>query len=160
MALKPMSFEAQQIIKRLEALEIGDQVKWVDLDEMIGRKVRTRYHWIRTAQAALLRSGIVIEANPGIGLRRITASEHITVGEKGLKASRLKSTRTLRKLTALDKVQWDSLGNPDKIRHNTIASMLGAVAHFSAAPKIKALQAQVGHKRNVLDLQETLKALS
>ncbi len=160
MALKPLSFEAQQIIKRLESLKIGEMVTWTELDEMTGRKVRNSYYWIRTAQAALLRSGIVIEPDPGIGLRRLNAGDHVTVGEKGLRSSRLKATRTLRKLTALDKDQWESLPNGEKIRHNTIASMLGAVAHFSAPQKIKALESQLSDKRKIFDPQETLRALS
>lgn len=160
MAINPMSFEAQQLLIRLEKLTEGETVAWADLDDLIGRNVRAKYGWVRTAQAAILRAGIVVEAVPGVGLKRIDPAEHLTVGERGLRASRLKAGRTLRKMTSMDKAQFDSLKNADKIRHNAVASMLGAVNHFASERKVSALETKFDGKRNVFDPSDTLRALS
>lgn len=159
MALKPMSFEAQQILKRLEALAVSETVGWAALDKLVGRNVRHHYYWIRTAQAAMLRNGIVIEAEPGVGLRRINPEQHIAVGEKGLREARRKAGRSLRKMTALDETQWNGLTNEQKIRHNATASMLGAVRHFAGDKTVVALESKVKAQRFVFEPADAVKAL-
>lgn len=135
----------------------GTTIAYTAMNELIGRPVDPTsegYRYLTSARRILLRDhGIVIDAEPKVGVRVCTNEEKILVSNRDLARGRRAVKRSRQKLTA---VQYDQLSDGKKREWNARMSMLGAL-ELMAAPKAvarveKAIEGHVLPSARTLEL--------
>lgn len=154
-----MSIDSQTILKRLSEAEIGEVISYSDMNKLIGRSVQAEAHYcLQTAMRNMLSDGKVFAVVRGEGVRRLADAEIVGVGEYALAHMRRTARRAGRKLLAVE--DFDALPNEIKIRHNAIASVLGAIEHFSHPLRVKRIEGKVAQAQARLPLKKTLEAFT
>jgi len=74
------------------------------------------------------------------GWRRMEGNDNLTRRRKGIISMRHKSHREASKLSVID---FSKLTDPQKVETAAVASIIGAMAHFSTTPSIKRIEGAI-----------------
>lgn len=123
-----VSADTRFLHQALDKLEVGAVIEYGALSALIGRDVQgpARYHLI-SAMRMLSKAGKEFGAVRGVGVKRLSSAEVVTVAETHIDRSRQAAKRGMRRLSNAD---YESLDNAARLRHNTTASVLGAMVLF------------------------------
>lgn len=156
-SIPEMSVETRLLLQRLEKAAVGETVSYAELTNLCGRDVQGPARgMLYSAMRATLSSGVVFATVRKTGVKRLADNEIVGVGEAAIPRIRRLARRSVRKLTAVQ--DFDAMPNEAKIRHNTMVSMLGAVAHVTGSKTVKEVQLRVAAAQNALPLRKTLAA--
>lgn len=130
-AIPEMSVDTTLLYQRIKTLARDEVVPYAELSKIIGREVtdKARANLQSARRRALKEDSIVTEAVFGVGIKRMTdvsIVEH--TGDQVRRKIRRASKIAVKKLTC---VEFDSLTNPQKIKHNAEVSQLSTVYAFS-----------------------------
>jgi hypothetical protein len=156
--IQALSLDSKMVYERLKACNVGDLVPYKEISTLIGRDSQgVGRGAIQTARRKLLREdymvfGVVWKE----GLKRLSDLEIVATGEDTVRKIRRASSKGFRTITAVR--DFDVLPNDAKVRHNTYASVLGALTMAMAAPRMKKLEGRVMEAKATLPLQKTLEA--
>lgn len=157
-AIAEISVEAKLLHQALKAVAIGGTITWTELAHIIGRPVTAQqkgYGALQTARKrALVDDGLVFEAVHKIGLKRLNDSEIVATGTHSIDRIRRIARRGTQKLLSVK--EFDKLPNADKIRHNAVVSLLGAVQQIATENKVKSLEKHVTNSQAALPTAKAL----
>jgi len=158
--IQALSLDSKMIYDRLKKSAVEEIVSYAELSKMIGRDTQNGGRGsIQTARRKALREDyIVFGVVRNIGLKRLSDVEIVATGEDTVTRIRRASTRGFRTITAVR--DFDALPNDSKIRHNTYASVLGALSMATTAARMKKLEGRVAEAKASLPLAKTLEAFS
>lgn len=137
------SIETRELYDRLSKLAVGEMVTYEELSKLLGVKS------VRASAAAALNYArhmaqrdhrIVTDAVWGVGIKRLSDSEAVAASSGTFSRIRRTAKRGIDRTTA---VEFDTLSNEDKIRHNAAVSGLGVLRYLSKPKEIKKLEAAV-----------------
>jgi hypothetical protein len=154
-----ISIEARQLadwlIKQAATADYERVISYEELSKAAGCNVLAKRNVLMTARnRAQLEAAAVFGTIIGVGVKLLTSSETISIGDHHLTHVRKASTKTLRKLAT---VKYDELSETDKVRHNTNASFIGAMRLMTNASSRKRLEGAVANAQAKLPVKETLR---
>lgn len=131
-------------------------VSYPEISAVLGRDVQgAAWHVLAGARKSLERDGIVFGTVRGAGINRLTDDEIVGTGRDALSRIRRSSRRAINRLACAD---YGKLSNDGKVKHNTYASMLGALNQATKEPQIRKVEAAVTTAQAKLPLAKTLDA--
>lgn len=152
-----MSADSRAVYQRLTATKIGDVVTYAELDKLTGRNVQNGDRYIlQTAMRACLRDGLAFGIVRKIGAKRLADAEIVIEASAALPRIRHLAKRASRKMVAV--ADFASLPNEMKVRHNSVLSIFGAVAHMSTEKAVTKIEKRVAEANQTLALANTLEA--
>lgn len=145
-AIPELSVDTQTLERLLMDVPQGGAIDYETLTKAIGRDVQSRArHILQSAVRRVLREKqIVFAPIMGKGLKRLTDSGVLGVGEAAIASIGRKSRRTVKKLACAD---YKSLKPSEQTQHNVLVSHLGVLAHITSAGTQKKLEASAGHEK-------------
>ena len=152
-----MSIDTRLIMERLDKANIGDVVTYAELSQIIGRNLKTVYHFTATARKRLLKEKKYFQAVPGVGFKRCDDSEKVATGGSYLQRSRRACRRGARITTSVD--DYDAMSKGDKVRHNAQLSLLLTMQSISTPRKLKAITQRVADTEQKLTIKSTIEAI-
>lgn len=162
MISKHLTIESQIVLDRLLKAEQGEIVTYAELSELIGVNAQEEgYRYVAAARRKALNDrSAVFEAVSGLGIKRLHGEEVVDHASSTIVRMRRAAQRGMKKLTSLSEDEYANLPNEHKIKHNTVASMLGALTVFTSKPAALRVEAAVSRAHASLPLQRTLEAFS
>lgn len=153
------SIEARQLadflITRAAAKDYSTVITWDELSRYAGVDVKKKGHVLQTARNIALREAQADYGTVrGQGIVLLDSKGLIGVGESLLCRVRRASTRTLRRLA---NVQYDTLDDTDKVRHNANASFIGVMRMMTNTQSRKRLEGAVAQAAAKLPVKETFR---
>ena len=153
-----ISVDARMLHQHLATIKIGEIVTWEAMSNIIGRPVspgNSGYSALMTARnRAQNDEGFVFDAVARVGLKRLADVDIVNGGQAAIDKMRRAARRGVKRLLSVN--NFADLPNDAKIKHNTYASLLGAVVHMSQDARVKKLEAHVGNTQAALPLAKTL----
>jgi len=147
--------DVRTIEELLEALALGDQIEYEAINLAIGRDIRENKYALYAAVKRLLQRGLVYQAIPNVGYKRLTDSECVKSGNRDIEACRRRALRAAKKTRA---GHPDALSQEDKVlRAVTLTQAVFVVKSASpdAAHKLETVIAKQGQTLQ-LTFQQTL----
>ena len=156
-SIPEMSIDTRLLIELLEKAEEGQTIDYSEMEQAIGRDVRDGARGnLQTARRRLRDDkGIQFGTVQGIGIKRLTDVEVVDSRQSRLDHIRRTSKVAVKELAAVD---FDTLPNETKVRHNAYFSMFGALHQVTKANNVKRLETKVGEAQSQLSLARTLDA--
>lgn len=157
-SVREASADARLLYQRLAKMEIGDFVSYKELSGIIGRNVqKDGYGFMNTARIMAEREdqkafGVIMNE----GLKCLNSSEIINTAAWSIDHIKRASRRTVKKMRCISDLE--SLPNDEKIRLNTYASAIGAIAVMTRGSSIKKIEAKVMETHEQLPYVKTLEA--
>lgn len=152
-----MTADSRAIYERLSRCRIGDLVTYSELSAITRRDVRVKDRYILgTALRNCLRDGKVFGCIRGQGVKYLSDGEVVADAESVTPRIRRLSRRASRKLAAVR--NFDKLPNDQKVRHNTLMSLFGAITAFSRDKNVAKIESEVKRTSHTLSLAQTLDA--
>lgn len=153
------SLESRQLadflIKRAASKNYTTIITWSELSRAAGVDVKEKGHVLQTARNIALRESQADYGTVrGQGIVLLDSKGLIGVGESLLGRVRRATTRTLRRLA---NVQYDTLDDTDKVRHNANASFIGVMRMMTNTQSRKRLEGAVSQAAAKLPVKETFK---
>lgn len=156
-AIPEMSVDTRAIIKRLTSANPGDTVTYAEISALIGRNIQNGARYVLTSAIKHeLADGRVWEAVRKEGVKLLRDNEIVSVGEQAMPRIRRVARKAVRKLTAVQ--DFSALPNEQKIRHNTLISALGVLAHLTKPKQLTAVEERVRQSSAALPIGKTLEA--
>lgn len=150
-----MSSDARFLLQRLAKAQKGEVITYVALSEIIGSRVDGSTSALHTAFRRALRDHDMVFATvAGEGVKRLTDPEIVAQSEDLMQRQRRASKRAAEKLT---KVDFASISDEEKVRHNAHLSLFGSVAHLSTRKQVEQVEAAVRKSGHDLPIAQTLK---
>ena len=158
--IQALSLDSKMVYERLKKSVIGETISYSELSTIIGRNTQNGGRGaLQTARRKALREDyMVFGVIHNVGLKRLSDLEIVATGEDTVTKIRRASTRGFRTVTAVR--EFDKLPNDAKVRHNTYASVLGALSMATTAARMKKLEGKVAEAKASLPLMKTLEAFS
>lgn len=154
-----MSADSRAIYQRLGKCKVGDTVTYDELKKLTSRDVQGDDRYVlETALRNTLKDGKVFGCVRAVGVRLLNDEEIIAEAEGVAPRLRRLSRRASRKLTAVK--DFASLPNEQKVRHNTLLSVFGAITLMGRESNIAKVEQQVRQTAQSLSLTQTLEAFS
>jgi hypothetical protein len=154
-SIPELSVDTRLVEQRLMEAKPGDTVPYSELSQIIGRNVQNgARHVLTTAINRALGNGAVFACVTNVGVKRLADVEIVATGDSAARKMRRLARRSVRKLSQV--VDFAALPKPVQVRHNTLMSVMGAVAHFSKESAIKKVEAKVAETSQALPLGKTL----
>lgn len=152
-----ISIDAQTLFDRLIECQVGATLSYADMNRLIGRDVQHDGHGVlQTARRKALRERrYVFGTISKVGIKRMNDIEIVDGGQYDLDHIRRQSKRAARKLASVD---FNTLPNDKKIRHNAFMSVLGVLTQMTGASSVKQIEQKVGSAQLRLSVDETLAA--
>jgi hypothetical protein len=151
------SVEVKAVYERLEKAQVNEIVTYAELKELIAMDPRGRgYAVVKSAREKILREKqYVFEVERKHGIKRLAPADIIeSSGSNGERIRRI-SKKAFQKLTSVNG-EFATLTHEQKMRHNMLASVYGAIAHMTSKPTLKRVEAKLGEA--ALPVQKTLEA--
>jgi hypothetical protein len=139
-------------------MEIGDFVKYSELNKIIGRDVQKEGRgYMNTARIIVEREdgktfGVIINE----GLKCLDSKEIINTAAFSIGHIKRTSRRSIKRISCI--ADLSTLPNEEKIRLNTYASVLGVMAMISKGSSIKKIEQKVQETQEQLPYVKTLEA--
>jgi alkylated DNA nucleotide flippase Atl1 len=126
-----LNIETTLLIERIKKMAQGDLITYGELAELIGQDAqREARHILLSARRICQREyQVVTDAKRNIGIRRLTDVELTSSGLKIFSGLRRAAKRGIDRVTAV--ADFDTLPDEEKVRHNSIVSVLAVVRHMS-----------------------------
>ena len=143
------------LMSALEKLDVGETMTYEDLTDVVKRSVQgSARHNLNSARKILERErrrvfGIIM----GVGVKRLNDKEIAVSGVDTIKRVKRMASRGINRMTC---VIYEHLDNDSKIRFNTDASILGALAHISKGTSIKKIENKAKEQQQRLAIGATL----
>jgi hypothetical protein len=138
-----VAIETRMLVDLVKDKPEGTTISYAEMEKEIGRPVTpqtTGYGYLASAKRILLRDhGILIDAEPKVGVRVCTNEEKMLVAGRDVKRARRAVKRSGQKLRS---VEYDRLTDEQKRDFNSRMSLAGALELLSA-PKAVAKVAQI-----------------
>lgn len=152
------SADTRLIYSLLMKAEMGDVVTYTELSEQVGRKVTGADSYLQSALRMIERDeNMVFSSVRGVGYKRLTDAEIATqVGESGVRKIKRTARRTAKTISKADD---SNLSNEERVKRNTFASFMGAVAHMAKPRQLERLETGVRAHADQLAIGKTLDAL-
>jgi hypothetical protein len=151
--------DTRAIYERLRKCAIGDVVSYDELQRLTRRDIKGRDRYVLTSALRLsLRDGRAFGCVRGQGVKLLNDGELIAEAESVTPRIRRLSRRAAKKLAAVR--DFDKLPNAQKVRHNTLLSMFGALAAFSREGTVRKVEREVARQSQSLSLTATLEAFA
>ena len=151
-----MSIDTRMIYDKLKTCVVGEQTKYTELTELLGRKVDGACSNLQSALHRLEGEGIAFANIRGIGYQRMNDVEVVGTAEHAREGIRKKAKRAIRRITCVR--DFAALPNDLKIKHNAALSGFGAIAAIMSPGRVKHLEEQVAKTGSQLPLAKTLEA--
>lgn len=130
------------------------EVSYEAMSDILGRDVRNgAWAVLAGARRVLLREGIVFGTIRGVGIKCLTDEEIVGTGHAAIRKTRRATRRAINTLACAD---YDKLTNEARIKHNTYASLLGALNAVTKEPQVRKIEASVKSAQAKLPLAKTL----
>lgn len=150
-----VGIDTLQVLRLLEAANVGEIVTYAKLREALGYDPRSKRGPITTALRKVLQeSNKVFASVTNVGYRRLSDTEVVQSAPSDVESIHKRTRRAQRKLIA---VEFDSLARTEQVRHNTMASVLGALAQATKPKTVARIEAKVSSDNKRIDIGETLK---
>lgn len=126
----------------LTALPIGGILTWDAATEAVQRDIRTRHRYLLMAarERAEKALGCIFEAVRGEGLKRLSASDSPEIGLSAIRRVRKAAKRGVRRL---ERINANSLSEPEVKRVIGYRAMLGAIAMIADGNKARTVSAVI-----------------
>lgn len=149
------SIDTRLLLQRLVETKQSEVVPYTELSEAISRPVSGGTSNLQSAlRIAFNDYGMVFSPIRGVGYRRLTDGEIVEASGNDVTRIRRASKRAARKLF---QSEFSRLSNEDKIKHNTHASIFGAVSAAISKKTVTAIEKAVTKAGRELPVAETLK---
>lgn len=134
-----LSVDTRLLYQRILKLNPDETISYAELSAVIGRDVTgSARSNLFSARNKALREGINTEAVTKVGIKRLTDTQTVGTTDGRVRDHIRRVTgKAVKKLATVD---FNNLSNPDKVKHNTAVSHLGALRAFAAdkiAPRIE-----------------------
>ena len=153
------SYDVQQLVDKVSRLAIGERLTYDHLAAVVGMTWpadRARLTtMIQSARRIVLAEKIVLGTVRGVGIERLDGEAIIKSGSQSISRIRRESVRGLRRLAC---VEYGSLNNAAKTKHDATAAHLGVLGEFAKPKTFTKLTDATDKKQEKLTLDETLKA--
>ena len=159
MKIKEINIESRLLFNRLKEMNIGEFVKYSELNEIIGCNVQQEGRgYMDTARKMCEREldrafGTVINE----GLKCLEDKEVIETAVFAVGHIRRTSRKYIKKLRCVK--DFASLPNEEKIRFNAYASALGVMSNMTKTSNMKKIEAKVQDTQESLPYIKALEAL-
>lgn len=148
-----LSVDTQIIFDRLCKAEIGEIVTYSELNKLIGRNTQAgndAYSCLASARRkALHENKIVFDVIMNNGLKRLDDSGIIGRGGQRIQDHIRKSIRGGARILSCIQ-DYDGMVNADKVRHNSMLSIYGAMTMMLKDKSIKMIESKVEEKQDKL----------
>lgn len=146
MALRfKQSLDTQELVKRLREVEVGEEVRYTELDKLIGRDART--HGLQTARREMLREGRVFGVITGKGLKRLKDAETVDMAAGGVRRINRMAKRGIQVLAAAD---YEKLTQGEKLRHATHMTVFTLAASNTGAASMQRIEQAVNSTQSAI----------
>lgn len=150
--------ESRLLFAFLIKAKVNEIFTYDQLSKVIGRDIRKHRGAIYTAKRMALREhNMVFNAVRKVGIKRLASDGMSEAGMGAIESIRRKSVRTGRMLSCAN---VEELTNGARIRHNTVASIVGVLALVTKPSAVKRLEATVEKKQSEIPTAETMKLFS
>ena len=154
-----MSADSRALYERLGRCKVGDVLSYEEMERLTRRDLRNGERYVLySALRQSLRDGRAFGCIRGIGVKFLTDGEIVADADGVAPRIRRLSRRASRKLAAVR--DFDKLPNDQKIRHNTLMSLFGAITAFGRESSIAKIETEVKRTSQKLSLAATLEAFS
>lgn len=154
-----MTADSRAVYERLGKAKIGDTVTYEELKALTRRDVQGVDRYIlNTALKNALRDGKVFGCVRTVGVKLLNDGEIISDAESVAPRIRRISRRASRRLTAVQ--NFDKLPNEQKVKHNALLSVFGAITAMGRAKSIARVEQEVKRTSQSLSLSATLEVFS
>lgn len=142
-SIQEIGIDTRTIYDRLIAAEIGETIPYADLTKLIGRSVQSHARGpLGSARRMAMRDEhIVFGTVIGVGLKRLADPEIVQTADAFNTKIRRTARRGIKTITSI--ADFDALTSEMKVKHNTFASMFGAIAAMSKPASVKRLEQAV-----------------
>ena len=133
------SVEAQLICNRLSKAEVGESISYFELSEIVGFDVQIKRGPMDTARRICEREPqkIVFGVVFNEGLKRLNDTEIVATGNNAIRHIRKTARRAGQRII---KVDFETLPNVEKVKHNTFLGMLGVLRQMMTKKSILRLE--------------------
>lgn len=137
-----LSADSKTLAAILNDAAVGDVVTYSTLTRAIGRDVQgVARGCLDMARTIAQRDNkIIFDAVRNMGLRRLSDSQIVDLGDKTRDTIRRASKRTMKKLVCVD---YDAMPKEKQTKHNASISMLGTMVEMAKQSSFKRLESQV-----------------
>ena len=137
------SIETTVLIERVKTMKPGDLIRYDELSRLIGQDVRGEArHILRSARHICQREyQVVTDADPAIGIRRLTDVELTHDGLRLFTRIRRAAKRGVDRVTSV--TDFNALPDEEKIRHNATLSALFVINHMTKPRSIDRIAGSV-----------------
>ena len=160
-AIHEISVDTRTLYDRIITAKAGDEITYAALSELIGRDVQTvaRSALHSARKMAMRDHNVVFGVVRNEGLKRLADVEVVQTGEATVAKLRRVAKRGIRTITSVQ--DFAQLPDAAKIKHNTFASMFGAVAAMAKPASMKRLEGAVNAAQTgTLPIGRTLEAFT
>lgn len=151
-----MSIDTKMLYDRLKTAAVSETVSFMQLSDLLGRKVDGASSNLQSALHRLEGEGVAFANIRGVGYQRMNDVEVVNTAETSREGIRRKAKRAVKRLTCVR--DFDRLPNDLKVKHNAAISGFGAIASIMSPGRVKALEEQVAKVGAQLPLAKTLEA--
>lgn len=158
MGLFSRSYEVQQLVERIQAMQIGDKVTLADLCSLVGMKnvdddkFRSK---LASARRIAQKDKQIVTAVEDRTLERLGDSAITATGHTSIQRIRRESVRGAKRLAC---VNYSALSPAEQRKHDAAATHLTVLAEFSRPKTVARVAAAVDQRQAKLGLDETLAA--
>lgn len=153
-----LGLDTRLLIERLGEAEIGETVAYADLTELLGRDVtgEARPALVSARHRLLADRHIVFGTVRGRGLKRLSDVEIVHAGTDALGRARRAARRGIKVVTAV--TDFQALPDGEKVRHNAMVSVLGAIDALSSHAATQRIERCVAASPGPLPIAGTMDA--
>jgi hypothetical protein len=149
---------ADWLIERGSKKDHKEIVTYEELEKAAGVDVRQKRHILQTARAIAIReAGVDYATVNKQGIMLLDSTGVVGVGESVIGRVRRCTTKVLKRLAW---VEFDTLSESDKIRHNANASFIGVMRILTGKSSRKRIEGAVAATQSKLPVKETFKLFS
>jgi len=155
-----LAYETQQLVERLKKAvtkEDYDVIGYAELSKIAGHDVQNsckgRSRLSSARRICERETGRLLGIVEGVGVKLETVEEQAAEPSHMLNRLKRMSRRSRQRL---EKVQYDKLGNDQKIEHGVAASVMGAVELFGRSKSLERLRGAVKTASDKLAIGDTL----
>ena len=149
-----LSIEAQLLTIRLGEMKIGEIIGYEELNRLTGMDVQRKRFALQTAQRGLLAKGIVFDVRYNQGLIRIDDAGKLAKSGRGLYKIRRLARHSAKIALAVD--DFAALPNEQKIQHNALLSLFGAIRQCSTTKALERVRQSLAPDNGPLLFIQTL----
>lgn len=154
-----MSVDTRLLYDRLVKLQVGEHITYKELSALVARDVQGKARGaLNSARYRAERDQRVVTVPiRGVGLQRLDGIGIVGRGQQRIERVR-RGARRARK--GLEPVDYLDLSPYDKIRHNALMSVAGAVESMTLRRGVKRIEETVEKAGRILPLAETIRHFS